>query len=365
MQYSKPKIKNLDLLRILASVSVTVYHLFSKNNLYVTSIPLYETLRYMTRQGRLATDLFFMLAGFFLVYAFKPNVSLLSFIKKRILRFWPVLIFIILCNFILSWFGMFNFSFYKHLITFSGVSSFGFFEHDVSIGRFWFVSALLWVSSVLYYSMLRFDKKKVNVAVTICVIAAYTMLVTMPINFNRALFGQMWHGIISVGMLCAIGGVGLGYLIARWYEKYHIDKTTQHENPITTICFTVLEILAFLATISMFFLYILAPQYNIFAIGILVIMLALLLAKRGWVSRILDTINLSFLSRYAYSLFLCHPFVYIVLKKLLWKPYPNLVREDPVGNLLLTGIAVVIMTLITYHCVEAPAKKWIAKRATK
>lgn len=356
---AKPKIFNLDLLRLFASCAIVMFHLFG-GHLHISGVPLYEMLYNASRQGRLATDLFFILSGFFLVYTFKPSVNLRTFIKKRVLRFWPVLIFIICCHFILSLFGLFNFDLYRHFITFTGIIATGYVGAKVSIGRFWYVSALLLVSIALYYLMLRVTKRKRDEIVGALVIFAYTILVTMPINFDGIVWAQMWHGIISVGMLRAIGGVGLGYLIARWYEQYcakeHLPDTKTRK-----MAFTVIESIALLLSIGSVLCHLFGYQYNILVIGIFVITIGLLLAKRGWLSQKLNTIDISFLSRYTYSMFMSHPLVFVILRQLIWKPNRQILYNEPVGNLILTITMVVLMTLITYHCVELPAKRWAAR----
>ncbi|MBR2286190.1 MAG: acyltransferase [Alphaproteobacteria bacterium] len=362
-QYEKPKIFQLDLLRVIATVAIATFHLFSKRNLqHFAEIPMYSFLSSASRNGRWATDLFFILSGFLLVYTFDAKSSVYQFIKKRVIRFWPVLVFIMGCYFVSYLFGLYKFNLLWYMVTFFGLSGTGIAGNHTVVTPFWYVSALLWVSAGLYFLMRHIDREKLNIIVLVLVLLAYTMLFQMPINFKQLLFAQTWHGIINVGLLRAIGGIGIGYLIAQWYQNYIKRKANNTASINKDKFFSVAEIVGISALIYAFFLNTTMLRNVGFMLVLFVILLVIMLSNRGWLSQKLNKPTcINVLARYTYSLYMCHSFVYFLLRKVLWRPYPQIVISEPIGNVVLTIVCVIIMTLITYYGVEMPAKK-LAKR---
>ena len=362
-QYERPKIFQLDLIRLIASVSIVVFHLFGKKNLQrFAEIPLYSFLTSASRNGRWATDLFFILSGFFLVYTFNSKNTVYQFIKKRVLRFWPVLVFIMACYFVLHLFGLCKFNLFWYMFTFLGLSGTGIAGNHTVVVPFWYVSALLWVSAGLYFLMRHVDRKKLNIIVIVLVVLAYTLLFQVPINFKQLLFAQTWHGIINVGMLRAIGGIGIGYLVAQWYQNYIKRKTNNVMRPGNEKLVTVAEFIGVMFLLYSFFLNTNGLQHISVMLVLYIVLFGFMLLNRGWLSQKLNKQTyVNILARYTYSLYMCHSLVFLFLRKVFWIPYPKIVRAEPIGNLVLTFVCVIIMTAITYHCVELPAKKWVSR----
>ena len=46
----------------------------------------------MTTFGYLAVDMFFIMSGFFLMYTFNNSLNVCDFIKKKIIRLWPMVV---------------------------------------------------------------------------------------------------------------------------------------------------------------------------------------------------------------------------------------------------------------------------------
>ena len=81
----KTKIQNIEFLRIMFTTFVICFHFFSNLKIWCN--------------GWLGVEFFFILSGFFLVYTFKSNLNVLSFIKQKISRFVPLLIFVSLVRY--------------------------------------------------------------------------------------------------------------------------------------------------------------------------------------------------------------------------------------------------------------------------
>ena len=96
------KIKNIEFLRVIGCLAVVCLHLFNNARLHglFDDITLYDKLFTMTRNGQKAVDLFFILSGFF--FAWKLNIAetCLNFIKHKLIRLYPLLVFAILLSFI-------------------------------------------------------------------------------------------------------------------------------------------------------------------------------------------------------------------------------------------------------------------------
>lgn len=97
---SKPRYEILDGLRGVAAVLVVAYHLFETYYHGGTSQPI--------NHGYLAVDFFFVLSGFVIGYAYDDRwdrMSTWGFVKRRLIRLHPMVIFGSLFGAALFYFG--------------------------------------------------------------------------------------------------------------------------------------------------------------------------------------------------------------------------------------------------------------------
>ena len=89
------KFRNLELLRIIGCIAIILLHLFNNARLHglFGNIRLYDKLFKMTSNGQKAVDLFFILSGFFFALKYNSSQSICEFLKKKIIRLYPVFIF--------------------------------------------------------------------------------------------------------------------------------------------------------------------------------------------------------------------------------------------------------------------------------
>ena len=101
------KFKNIECLRIIGCIAIVLLHIFHSNGgLYeLFGNITYGQLYFNTSNGQKAVDLFFILSGLFFTLKIAPPPkmqSLYDFIKKKVLRLWPVLMWVILLYFVAS-----------------------------------------------------------------------------------------------------------------------------------------------------------------------------------------------------------------------------------------------------------------------
>ena len=77
----------------------------------------------MTKNGNMAVDLFFIISGFFFTLKLNTTKTLWQFLKKKLIRLYPVAIFI----FFLGWlghslFGLYKLSIYDSILILFGLS---------------------------------------------------------------------------------------------------------------------------------------------------------------------------------------------------------------------------------------------------
>ncbi|OMQ26756.1 acyltransferase family protein [Serratia oryzae] len=85
---------NLDLIRLLASISVIIYHSFALNPQWGLIDPIKNTFGYVTTGG-LAVKIFFFISGILVANSLITRKSIYHFIVSRFLRIFPGLLFVL------------------------------------------------------------------------------------------------------------------------------------------------------------------------------------------------------------------------------------------------------------------------------
>ena len=171
------KIKNIEFLRIIGCAAIILFHLFINMHIGVLNdIEIYNKFYLMTSNGNKAVDLFFILSGLFFCYKLNLKASMFEFIKNKVLRLWPVLIFVISLYFIASLFGAVSFNIYHHLLCFLGLNGTNLVLINGGSGVFWYVSAMLFVLAFYYYLLKNYEEKNVNLTIALIVFFSYGRL---------------------------------------------------------------------------------------------------------------------------------------------------------------------------------------------
>lgn len=350
------KIKNIEFLRIIGCIAIMLYHFFNKVHINPEffNINLYSKLSFMTSNANKAVDLFFILSGLFFALKLNSDLSLWEFVKKKIIRFYPVLIFLILLSAFIAMFGIIGWSFYDNIMLLSGLSGtslvldIGKITH---LSQFWYVSSMLWVFVLYFYLLKNYPRKNIDLLIVIITFFSYSLL----IHAKKGSIGgaeQMFYPIFNAGMLRAFGGIGVGYLIAQWC-KDNCDRIKKISlNIYQTAIVTILEFACVYFIINNLVLHRLHYKNQFIFIIVFALTIVLFIARKGVISRLLENNIFPYLAKYTYSIFMVHVLIYHILAGSIWKYHPELVFQYPVLNIICTIFIILISGILIYHFIE-------------
>lgn len=360
------KIKNIEFLRVIGCIAIILFHFFNGHGFYELygTIWNYGQLYWNTLNGNKAVDLFFILSGLFftLKLAPPPNLpSMYDFVKKKVLRLWPVLIWSMFLSLLISLTGAFRFSFFNNILTLLGLNGTGLVFKHGNVGVFWYVSAMLWVLILFYYLLKNFDKKIVNLIIALLIYFSYAFI----LNARNGSIGnhvQTFYYIFNIGILRALGGIGIGYFIGEWYKnnKEKIKNLTLSLK--TTLIITALELCCLYFIIYNLMLHKLRYNNQIIFIIVFATIIVLFLLNKGYISKALNNDFSVFLGKYTYSIYMTHTLIKEVFKNLIWKYYLTFGIAHPVLTIIIALSSVLIIGVFTYHCVEKPAAEYIKQK---
>ena len=359
------KIKNIEFLRIVGCIAIILFHLFSSiNNSPLNDIEPYAKVFSMTRNGDKAVDLFFILSGLFFCYKLNLKTSMFEFIKHKVLRLWPVLIFIIFLYFIFSLFGIINFNFYHFLLCFLGLNGTSLVTVGAGVVVFWYISAMLFVLAFYYYLLKNYEEKNVNLTIALIVFFSYGFIIHA---LKGGIYGQdkTFNNIYNIGMLRALGGIGAGYFIGLWY-KNNFEAIKNFNYKIWHILtLTFIEFISLYFIINNLMLHKLKFNNQIVFIIAFVAVIVAFLINKGFISRFFNKDWCVNVAKYTYSFYMTHIFIFNVFKNSIWKNNPEIIIAHPYSNLFITLSLVFILGVFTYHFVEAPCAKYFKNKNVK
>lgn len=355
------KIKNIEFLRILFTIIIIMLHLFSKSYLYgiAPDVRIFHHLHNSTVDADKCIDFFFIIAGFFLALKINPYISTFDFAQKRIIRLYPIVFICILGYLIASFLGMGHFDLYQNIFTLLTINGVGLTFKIGNSGQLWFVSALLWSSIFYFYIIRNFDKKYVNIFIALITFFSYSLLLHHGNGHLHSFMENIYYAF-NAGLLRAFGGLGIGYFVNMWYSKCFREESIQN-NIFQKVLITGLEI--YLLSFLIWNLVLSQINYGNDFIFIIyfVTLFCLFLIPQGFVSQCLDSNLSTIVGKYAYTMFIMHFLIFNFLNKALWLPHRNFVYEHPYFNIFITLFFVLIISILIYHLLEDPARKFLNK----
>ena len=353
------RINKLDGLRGFCSIMVLLFHYPYE---YMPDF-LYNS--FFIRQSWSFVDFFFVLSGFVISYNYSniySKKSFFSFIVKRIIRLYPLLVYTTLVFF---FFKVISDIFFTELVNYPKsittytldtlntlllMNSTPFFgDLSVNLGMnfpSWSVSAEIIAYSLFGLTYLFFSSKKI-------ISHFYLILISILIYLfkeNTFLADYSWL------FLRAVVGFNFGCIV-NWLFKKNIT--------VNSFCelFLSLLVLAFLFLFNVydskqFFLLDLIVRPAFFGFVIFII-----LSTNNIFSKALESKPMIFLGKLSYSIYLNHVLLLLVIPRLIFVFFQMPQTSfSQIIVLIFTVIAVVVYSVITFRLVEVNVAKFLRSR---
>ena len=331
----KQHLSNIDFFRFYLAIGIIFLHLIHIGfGPEFSQLPEQQKLALYVGKAGYGVDIFFVIAGFFIVYTGLYKYQIQYIILKRALRLWPTMIGCLAIAFVLHQFHLCNFYGMQNLYSVLFLNGIRIANHTTgeypglgNLHSSWFLSSLMF-STILYCSLLKFYRDRFTFfTIVICVMCWYQA----SYNINILFFNSVLRGL---------GSVGLGCLIGLAYERIKSLKATP--NSISTLFRSVLFKL-FLTGIQICLLITLsvglfADYKNRFVmtdfIVIFSLLFILLLINQDYLSRILNNSISSKLGKYAFSIYLSHCITIDVLKNTIINKNDYFIFKEWLSNVV-------------------------------
>ncbi len=352
------KIKNIEMLRFLFSLSIVCVH-FRTYILkpFLSDIHLYKSLYQNFIWAQYALDFFFIIAGFFLFLKTNFLQNFYDFAKKKFLRFFPLVAYMMVLYFVASLFTPIKFLGLDNIFTLLNLQNCGLTLQYGNDGALWFLSALFWGMSFYFYLFKIIDKKWFNLITACIVFFSYVILLHHP-GKNVT---NIWY-VINIGMLKALGGLGLGYFVCQVYQDKLLSlKKSLFTLPQQIFC-SISELVLFGFVIMCLFYQ--RTGYDNFMILIVsfIGLFLLFLTNKEFLSRLLNNDLAIFLGQFSFSIFVSHSLVLQLWRAVLYPKQCEWIINHPILNLLAVWLIVFIFGIAAYYIVEKPAAKYLKKK---
>lgn len=356
------KFKNIEFLRIVGCAAIVLLHLANLIYNRFDDCNFFHKIYLLTRDGQKAVDLFFILSGFFFALKLNLNISIWEFIKLKLIRLYPVLFFVTGLCIVFTLVGFLHFNLYNSILSLACLSGTGLvIKLDSYTGLFWYVSSMLWTLLLFFYLRKNYDKKNINLFIALLVFFAYSFIIHAKggkINHHV----QTFNYVFNIGLLRAMGGIGLGYFIGEWYKLKRDDIIKWNLEVPQKILITILETFCLVFVIHNLMFHELKFHNQIIFIVIFLFLIVFFLIKKGYISEILNKDIFVSLAKYTYSIYMTHMVVIHIILNSLWKNFPNFVYEHSVLNFIFLWILIIFFGVFTYHFVEKPCAKYLREK---
>lgn len=151
--------------------------------------------------------------------------------------------------------------------------------------------------------------------------------------------------------------MGLGYLIASWFSRWNLpNKVSLSQKILVGIVECFLLFLLYKWTVVKTI-----PYFLPIIILVFTSLFMLFLAKRGFLSRLLNNNLFYLLGKYAFSIYMVQEIFFNISKKYIW-PNPDFgVVNYPALNIFANLFMTFIFGIIVYYIIEKPFYKIIKK----
>lgn len=330
------KINSIELLRIIATLFILIFHA------YFMQDAQYQKFFYW-RRGAIFVEYFFIISGFFLPNVLIENVNFKKFILLRIFRLFPVA-FVLTVSMSIFYFNIPLFTIITDMFLLTSV---GFAERQAICGYCWYLYVLIWVSC-FYYCILFFVKNKMQLNFILGLLVYVSLLILtnkLPLSFDHQ------HNIFKIfnsGVLRGVACVGLGIILRVNFYFPHQRMKYKQKIILSFVELTVIGYLFYqLAFVKL-------SETIDFVVPFLILFSVihiLLVNNLGYISEILNKVNVSNISKYCLSTYVLQTIPRIFLP----------INENLNGNALVFIYCLfsIILGILGYHIIEKPCVSYI------
>ena len=356
--------KNINLFRFIFACMIVTFHMIhmSLNNLKMNT-DFKFMLENSWNLGH-CVELFFVMSGFFLIITYKKDISAVQFLKNKIVRLWPIMIFTMLIFSIASLFKVLHLYLMEDIFTLLFLNGLFISKHTTpfngtgNMHSTWFVSSLIFSSALYTYIIKNYGYKLLNLLLFfIITIGLYSFSYRVPL-------------VIPESIIRGLYGVGIGVLCGQIYIVYKDKiKTIQKvKSKFINVIFTLIELgIFFYLIFGLCF-----GQMDRLVLGdfifLFIIIFFLFIIKIGYFSKLLNN-NLSVeLGKYAYAIFVTHCFWVEIFGKYWFTEkyyiyFKELISFHP--TILFAYIPIIfsiVFGIIAYYIIEKPTIKFLKSK---
>mgnify|MGYP002517325350 CR=1 FL=1 len=318
-----PKMMNLEFLRIMFTFAVVWTH-------FADTFKIWNA-------GWLGVEFFFILSGFLLVLTFKPERTVVSFIKNKWIRFAPLtlfggLLYLVLENKISS------IRFFSDVFFYSRS---GIYNNDGYNPPAWYLSVLM-IASVFYFYMMQTLKKEIaNLIISIVSFFAAVYISNYGYNIKGVINGWLMRGVACIG---------LGYFLAEIYNLLK-DKTVIHQKTYNLLEYGVFVF----ATLNIFI-----HSWCAGGVVVCIAFMALILMfamRKGAVSNFFEKTVFAKIAKYCLAIYLTHYVICRRILNLLIAKHGDWILSHSAVSIAGVLLSVVALGVFAHHAIEKPATK--------
>ena len=351
VHYKSRQFMNIEILRFLLVMFVILEH--NAGSFINISQQDFYFLDNFVNGGR--SQLFFVIAGFFLFYSPKNlQTSPIFFIKKRWLRLSGLVIFTTIVGLAMYNFNTASNPIEDNLLTALLINLLKSSDIQYLVGPAWYVNNLFFLSCI-YYAIFKTLEKKYALLITVGLAAISLNLYARGISLGLAGWGNMPGSVFSLSV---------GILMAEAFKQISSNVLVQDEKQqgISYIAYSVFEIFIFVSLlIGLYGKHLGFNLGNNVMSGSIALMLWLFLIKKGVLSNFFNKSWAIYFGKYTYSIYVTHVIV-------LWMSgsFINSHAEFCIQHNILVPSAVIVALLIfavfCHHIVEMPLSRWTAEK---
>lgn len=345
---------NIDALRILLVIFIVYYHFIKTNYVQSYDLPLYKSLALNVGwTGSVCNATLFIISGYFLCSSFiRHQEPFLKFAIRKLIRFWPVLCFSVICMAILSCFHLFKFNIGQAFLNLCLITKgFGLSTTLSNTYISWFVCNLFWCS-LFYYALYIVLKDKFKFNFIVSIITYFCMV--LYINNPSVRDSQVIFNMFSKAFILSLGHVGLGILIHGFLNSVDLTKFKFNKFVMTIFEVALSSYLIHGCLIKKF-----TDNYMVIILAAAALFVLFLLNK-GYLSSLLNHSIFANIGKYAFSIYIMQDVIFVFFKNYLWKQQ-TLAINHPILTISISILSSILLGVITYHFVENPCAKYLKK----